>query len=46
MAFRKEKFDTLRLTAIDTGEVTEIDRYLFLSTQHYTQMQRKTDSAN
>jgi hypothetical protein len=34
MAFRNEKFDTLRLTDIETGEVTEIDRLHFLLTMH------------
>ena len=35
MVFRNDKFDELRLTEEETGQMTEIDRYLFLSTQHY-----------
>jgi hypothetical protein len=35
MTFRNDKFDTLRLTDVETGDVTDVDRFLFLSAQHY-----------
>ena len=35
MTFRNEKFDVLRLADSETEEVTEIDRFLFLSTMHH-----------
>jgi hypothetical protein len=35
MEFRNGRFQGLRLTDLDSGEVTEIDRFLFLSLQHY-----------
>jgi len=35
MTFRNEKFDALRLTDTETGDVTETDRFLFLSTMHH-----------
>lgn len=41
MAFRNEKFDTLRLTDIETGEVTEIDRLHFLLTMHHVVSNRE-----
>src|SRR5262249_40670737 len=35
MEFRNNRFEILRLTDLDTGEVTLIDRFLFLSMEHY-----------
>jgi hypothetical protein len=35
MDFRNDKFEMLRLTDIETGVVTPIDRFLFLSTQRF-----------
>ena len=35
MTLRNERFDPLWLIDIETREVTEIDRYLFLSTMRY-----------
>ena len=35
MEFRNGRFEMLRLTDLDNGETTEIDRFLFLSMQYY-----------
>ena len=35
MIFRNGRFEGLRLTDLDTGETEEIDRLLFLETQHH-----------
>ena len=35
MEFRRGRFEMLRLTDLDNGETTEIDRFLFLSMQYY-----------
>jgi hypothetical protein len=35
MEFRNSRSEMLRLTDLDSGEMTEIDRFLFLSMQHY-----------
>jgi DNA invertase Pin-like site-specific DNA recombinase len=35
MHFRDNKFSMLRLTDVDSGEITDIDRFLFLSTMRY-----------
>jgi DNA invertase Pin-like site-specific DNA recombinase len=41
MDFRNDKFLMLRLTDVDSGEVIEIDRFLFLSTMHYAFSNKK-----
>jgi DNA invertase Pin-like site-specific DNA recombinase len=35
MHFQDNKFSMLRLTDVDSGEITDIDRFLFLSTMRY-----------
>jgi phage-related protein len=35
MIFRNDKFYTLRLTNVDSGEVAEFDRFAFLLTMHH-----------